>query len=124
MFDTCYSVSHNIVKGEIMELRKRFGKRIRELRRKAGLTQAEFAERVGIATKTQSSIECGINFPKVQQIESYARVLNLDVADILDLSDTPKVEENYLVSLNDLISKANDKQVERIYRLAKLVMED
>ncbi len=107
-----------------MELRKRFGKRIRELRRKAGFTQAEFAEHVGIATKTQSSIECGINFPKVQQIESYARVLNLDVADILDLSDTPKVEENYLVSLNDLISKANDKQVERIYRLAKLVMED
>lgn len=106
-----------------MELRKRVGKRIRELRINAGLKQAELAEIVGIATKTQSSIECGINFPKPRLIENYAKAFNLDVADIFYLYDTPAPKDDYKEALCELLNKANNKQIELIYKHAKLVME-
>lgn len=102
-----------------MELRKRFGKRIRELRINAGLKQAELAEIVGIATKTQSSIECGINFPKPRLIENYAKAFNLDVA----VYDTPAPKDDYKEALCELLNEANNKQIELIYKHAKLVME-
>lgn len=106
-----------------MDLRKRFGKRIKELRTQAGLKQSELAEMVGIATKTQSCIECGINFPKVQQIEAYAKALNLDISEILYLSETPRVEKDYNEALKNLINQADKKQIELIYRIAVSIMQ-
>ena len=52
-----------------MELKKKFGKRIQELRLKNNWKQSELAEKVGIASKTQSCIETGKNFPSAELIE-------------------------------------------------------
>lgn len=60
-----------------MELKKAIGKRIKELRVKTKYTQAELAERVGIASKHQSCIETGKNFPSVELLERYAYVFNM-----------------------------------------------
>ncbi len=56
-----------------MELKKKLGKRIKELRALNNLKQAQLAEMVGIATKSQSCIETGKNFPSADLIEKYAR---------------------------------------------------
>ena len=69
-----------------MELKKKLGKRIQELRIKNNLKQAELAEKVGIATKHQSCIETGKNYPSAELVEKYAVVLNVDVSDILDIA--------------------------------------
>ena len=66
-----------------MELKKRLGKRIQELRLKNNLKQSELAEKVGIATKHQSCIETGKNYPSAELVENYARVFNIDVAEVL-----------------------------------------
>ena len=56
-----------------MELKKKLGKRIKELRALNNLKQAQLAEMVGIATKSQSCIETGKNFPFADLIEKYAK---------------------------------------------------
>lgn len=106
-----------------MELKKRVGKRIQQLRVERNLKQSELAELVGIQTKTQSCIETGRNFPKADLIERYARAFNVDVAEVLYIGDIQKPEDDYLSAIQKLLSKASEKQVEYIYKHAKLVMD-
>lgn len=105
-----------------MELRERIGKRIKELRVQANLKQHELAEMINISPKTQSCIETGKNFPKVEQLEGYAKAFNIDVAEILDIREITMSEDDYLYELNKLINKANAKQIELIYKYSKLVI--
>ncbi len=106
-----------------MELKKKLGKRIQQLRLNKGLKQSELADLVGIAPKTQSFIETGRNFPSANLIEKYAIAFNVDVAEVLYISDIQKAEDDYLYALHKLINNANEKQIEHIYKHAKLVME-
>lgn len=104
-----------------MNLKKRFGKRIQELRNKKNLKQSELAELVGIATKTQSCIETGRNFPSSDLIEKYARAFNLDIADILTINHINSEQDLYK-DINTLISKANEKEIVIIHKFLKSLL--
>lgn len=66
-----------------MTLKQQLGLRIKELRKKNKLTQAQLAEKVNIATKHESCIETGKNYPSAELIEKYAKVFNLEPAEVL-----------------------------------------
>lgn len=66
-----------------MKLKKLQGKRIQELRTKNGLKQSELAEKIGIATKHQSCIETGKNYPSAEQVENNTKVFGVDVTECL-----------------------------------------
>ena len=51
-----------------MNIKEQLGLRIKELRLKNGLKQSELAEKVNIATKHQSCIETGRNYPSADVI--------------------------------------------------------
>ncbi len=104
-----------------MNLKKRFGKRIQELRNKRNLKQSELAELVGIATKTQSCIETGRNFPSSDLIEKYAKAFNLDIADILTINHINSEQDLYK-DINTLISKANEKEIVIIHKFLKSLL--
>ena len=106
-----------------MELRKRVGKRVQQLRGERNLKQSELAEIVGIQAKTQSCIETGRNFPKADLLEKYAKAFNIDVAEVLNIRNTDAPKDDYLQALHELIQKASKKQIEQIYRHAKLIIE-
>lgn len=55
-----------------MELKKKLGKRIQELRIRKGLKQSELAEKVGIATKHQSCIETG---KKIIPLQNWLKIM-------------------------------------------------
>ena len=77
-----------------MEIKKRLGKRIQELRLKNNLKQSELAEKVGLATKSQSCIETGKTYPSAEVIEKYAKVFNVDISEVLDISHEKPVKES------------------------------
>lgn len=99
-----------------MELKKRLGKRIQELRLKNNLKQSELAEKVGIATKHQSCIETGKNYPFAELVENYARVFNIDVAEVLAIEHI-KTPKELACEVNKLIKNANDNEMITIYRV-------
>ncbi|DAB17180.1 TPA: hypothetical protein CPT98_06490 [Candidatus Gastranaerophilales bacterium HUM_19] len=99
-----------------MELKKRLGKRIQELRLKNNLKQSELAEKVGIATKHQSCIETGKNYPSAELVENYARVFNIDVAEVLAIEHI-KTPKELACEVNKLIKNANDNEMITIYRV-------
>ena len=63
-------------------LGKRVGSRLRELRRRAGFTQADLAERMEptIETETVSRYERGTRIPSIKQLEALCEALDTDLA--------------------------------------------
>lgn len=49
---------------------KRIGKRIKQRREQLGLTQEQFAEKLGVATNYISTIERGASFPRCERLIS------------------------------------------------------
>ena len=101
-----------------MELKKLLGKRIHELRHKNNMKQSELAEAVGIATKSQSCIETGKNYPSSELVERYAKVFNLDIPELLALSHIKSTKE-LRQEIIDMIKSANDDEVITIHKIIK-----
>ncbi|RRN63457.1 helix-turn-helix domain-containing protein [Caulobacter sp. 602-1] len=62
-------------------LRRQVGAMVRHHRERAGLTQAELADRVGKALETIGRIERGQAAPSFDTLESFAKVLEVDARD-------------------------------------------
>ena len=60
---------------------------LKEARTKAGLTQAELAERVGVSRKTINTVENGVFVPSTLLALKLAAVLKLKVEDLFFLRD-------------------------------------
>lgn len=89
-----------------MSLKQEIGNRIKELRLQHNLKQSELAEKVGIATKHQSCIETGRNFPSAELFEKYAIAFDMKVTDIFSFSPVMPVKSRKNV-INDIKKKIN-----------------
>ena len=63
------------------------GNRLRELRAKRNLTQAELAEKVGVSRKTINTVENGIFIPSTVLALRIARALGTTVETVFSLPD-------------------------------------
>ena len=54
------------------------GQRIQEARKKAGYTQKELAEKIGVVTGTIQQYELGKRQPRIEQIQAIAAALGCD----------------------------------------------
>ena len=56
-----------------------FGERLREIRKDMGMTQDEFAKKLGTSKQILSRYELDQRTPKIDQVVKYARKLNVSV---------------------------------------------
>ena len=61
-----------------------FGRKIKEIRKKNGFTQAQLAELVNVDDKHISCIESGKNFPSPDLLERLAISLNVEPKDLFE----------------------------------------
>ena len=104
-----------------MTIKKQLGLRIQELRLKRGLKQSELAEKVGIATKHQSCIETGKNFPSAELIEKFAVVLKVDISEILNIKHI-KDRSSQIIEITKMLETANDCEVKIIYKFVNSLL--
>lgn len=71
-------------KGTKVNIKKLFGLKIKEFRKKKNLTQAQFAEMVNVDGKHISCIESGKNFPSPDLIERIAMSLDVEPKDLFE----------------------------------------
>jgi transcriptional regulator with XRE-family HTH domain len=71
-----------ILAGVNTSLRKRFGLRVKELRKASGLSQEEFADRSGFARSYMSRIERGLANVSLDGIEILAVALKAEVSNL------------------------------------------
>ena len=67
-------------------LRKQFGKKLRSIRKRRGMTQQQFAENLDISIDFLSLIERGLNAPSFESIEAFSIILGIPVRDFFDFS--------------------------------------
>lgn len=72
-------------------LQKELGRRIAELRRARELTQEQLAEAVGCSVEFISLVERGVNAPSVAGLESFAKVLKVEVRELFTYSIMLKI---------------------------------
>ncbi len=68
---------------------KKLGKRIADLRRRAGLTQEQLAEKADYSVEFVSFVERGVYAPSVDGCQRLAEALGVDVKDLFDFKTPP-----------------------------------
>ncbi|HEX6928951.1 MAG TPA: helix-turn-helix transcriptional regulator [Gammaproteobacteria bacterium] len=65
-----------------MDIQRLFGKRLRQLRARAGLTQEKLAETVRLSPVSISNIERGVYAPGFRRLTDLASALNVDIYEL------------------------------------------
>ena len=102
---------------------QKVGRRIQEVRKARGLTQAELSLKVDLSTKYISNIECGFKMPKLNTFVAIANALqcdaNLLLSDVLDVTTS---QESGLVSQKLLDLPTAEQR--RILRVLEVVIDE
>lgn len=95
-----------------------FSENLKTLRIKAGYSQEELANRLGVVRQTVSKWERGISVPDATTLISMADLFGVSTADLLGERITIVDEENknelaiHLAKINDLLSEKNQRSKE------------
>ncbi len=100
-------------------IKKLLGARIKQLRQTKGLSQEQFAEKLGIATRTLCGIEIGKNFLTSNTLEKILEVLNITPQELF-LVNHYQPREDLEQEIFETISKIKDREkIEIIYKIIK-----
>jgi len=104
----------------MQDTKKLIGERIRVLRKRAGFTQEQLAELVGLDARHLSRLEVGRHFPSLDSLERIAGALNVPLVEFFQF---PSLEATaslraYLVSF---AKQANEAQLRLAVKAIKLV---
>lgn len=97
-----------------MDNKKLLGKRIKELRKEAGLTQEKLAELIDIETTSLSGIESGRHFPSLPTLERIANKLNIEIKALFNFNHLQSVEQMKSDIINN-IDKLSDEKIAFIH---------
>jgi len=101
------------------------GKRLAEHRKRAGLSQAQLGEKLGLEKESVSRIESGKVAPSLQRLAMFCDVLDLSFEELLTaVSPHPLDEANTLIrSLEDLSPRQRDIVLRTAHSLAALLRQ-
>lgn len=102
---------------EIHMIDKRIGERIKQCREKLGLTQDQFAERLGLTTNYISTVERGASFPRCEKL--IAIINGLEVSADAIFCDVTTHSTSY--RSNQLADELNDLPPEEQQRILEIV---
>lgn len=94
------------------------GKKFKEIRKNAGITQEAFSEMIGLETSSLSNIETGKSYPSMQTVINIIKKFAINPSDIFDyeyLTDEQTLENEIFRTIKKL--KYEKKQI--IYRIVK-----
>ena len=65
------------------DISKQFGKKVKEIRLKKGLSQGDIARRLNLHRSYISGIERGVRNPSLKVVQKIAKALDVKISDIL-----------------------------------------
>ena len=102
-----------------LDIKKQIGTRIKQLRQAQGFSQEQFAEKLGIATRTLCGIEVGKNFFTADTLEKILTVLDITPQDLFKINHL-KPQEDLVDEIIVTIKNISDREkIETIYKIIK-----
>ncbi|MFI3300939.1 MAG: helix-turn-helix transcriptional regulator [Candidatus Gastranaerophilales bacterium] len=96
--------------------KQNIGRRLSELRKKAGLKQADLAELIGVEPQYVSKIECGYCYPSFELLDKIASKMGLETYKLLQVSHIKSCEE-LKQEINEKINHFEISQLQLIHRI-------
>ncbi len=107
-------------------VKEKLGKRIRDLRKKRGYTQARLAEKVGVSDNFIGYVERGAQTPSLDTLSRIAGALDVTIRDLFlfpeDLGRIPYVrskKEELIDKLANCLRERDEKYISIILNLSK-----
>jgi len=94
------------------------GARIKEVRKKSAMKQAELAEIIGVEPNHLSKIECGTAYPSFDLLDKISQALNVDLTQLLS-QDHLKSKEELLNEIEAILKNQEIEKIKTIYRIIK-----
>ena len=98
------------------------GARIKELRKRAGLSQDQLSEKVGVESKYLSRIETGKRYPSLETLEGIAEALNAEMKELFDFSHHD-AEAASPRGIEDILAGASREELKLIFKLIQAVRQ-
>jgi len=98
------------------------GARIKELRKRGGLSQDQLAEKIGIESKYLSRIEVGKRQPSLETLEHIADSLQVEMKELFDFEHHDS-EATSPRGIEDALVGASKEELRLVYKLIKAVRE-
>ena len=105
------------------EVERLIGKRIAELRKEKGFTQAQLAESIDVVFETISRLERGVSIPSLSTLESIVEALGVPLKDIFDFQIAPKKQSVSEKEIARVVALLKNRKPEEI-RLAHTLLQD
>ena len=101
---------------------KTIGKNIQRIRREKGLTQEQFAEKLGVSTNHLSSVERGAHQFRVETLVAAINILGCSADDIFCdvLDNSTKIKNTLLLARAEALPEAEQQ---RIMALLKVMLD-
>lgn len=100
-----------------MEIKKLFGKKVKEKRLALSLTQEALAEKIGISAKSLSQIELGNNFVSAENLEAICLALGVTPRILFDFQEEETFDKYEFI--NERL-KNNKVLVSKIYEIISI----
>ncbi len=104
-----------------MDYKKLLGKRIKELRKRKGLTQEKLAELVNLEPASICNIENGYNYPSFQNLEKIISILNVSFINVFKFTHLNEKKE-LLTEINSMLNLSPEK-IQDAYKVVKALIE-
>ncbi len=106
-----------------MKLTVKFGKRLKELRKKANLSQQELAELVGMESLNNiSKLETGEQLPKKENLEKLCKALKVEAKELFDFGHL-KSKEELIEDMNNVFKTSSLKDLQFYSKIINSYLE-
>lgn len=99
---------------------QKFGKFIKELRKKSNMTQKELGEKLNVTDKAVSKWERGLSFPDITMLNTLSDFFEVDVSELLNGEKGIKDKANVEVLIKEAIEKYKNIEEKRKNKLNKI----
>ncbi len=96
------------------ELRKKLGKRIKQIRESKGIKQCVLAEKLNMEPSNLTRIESGYQFPKEENLVKIANVLEIEIKDLFSFP-VEITKDDVLKKINKTITGLSRAELIFIY---------
>ncbi len=102
-----------------MDIKKLFGKKVKEKRTNLRLTQEQLAEKTGISPKSLSQIELGNNFISAENLDALCKALQVMPNQLFEFED----KKSSAVDLEIIFSrlKSDSKLLDKIAKIIEII---
>lgn len=106
-----------------LNIKKQLGVKIKKLRQNKGYSQEQFAEAIGIATRTLCGIETGKNFLTADTLERIITTLQITPEELFAVSPDRPAEELKTEMIEIISNLKNREVIETLYKVTKSIVQ-